>query len=168
MKWADLRQWQMGPLSEQARSYADKQRVLAQAGDDLRAGVDALGGVGRTVTAAQAALRQDAAEMAKQEEKLGALSDVLSFAAHGVASIRSAVASAEAAAARNMLAIHPDGSIGYVGPMEVSKDDARRIRQAMKQLADRVAEILRAARDLVREIRTKLLAVSMPGVAGAL
>lgn len=168
MKWADLRQWQMGPLSEQARSYADKQRVLAQAGDDLRAGVDALVGVGRTVTAAQAALRQDAAETAKQEEKLGALSDVLSFAAHGVASIRSAVASAEAAAARNMLAIHPDGSIGYVGPMEVSKDDARRIRQAMKQLADRVAEILRAARDMVREIRSKLLALSMPGVAGAL
>ncbi len=166
MNWSDLRQWQEGPLSEQATVYNDKKKLLVEVGESLLSGVGGLTGIGQTVTSAKGALTKELAVVSAQASNLGALGDIASAAADGVSSIRAAVEDAEAAAASNMLAIHPDGSVSYVGPTEVPKGEVQRIRQLMQQLADRVADIMQDAQELVEQLRSRISSISVnDGVA---
>ena len=166
MNWSDLQQWQEGPLSEQATVYNDKKKLLVEVGESLLAGVGGLTGIGQTVTSAKGALTRELAVVSTQASNLGALGDIASAAAEGVGTIRAAVEDAEAAAASNMLAIHADGSVSYVGPTEVPKGEAQRIRQLMQQLADRVADIMQDAQELVEQLRSRISSISVnDGVA---
>lgn len=166
MNWSDLKQWQEGPLSEQATVYNDKKKLLVEVGESLLAGVGGLTGIGQTVTSAKGALTRELAVVSTQASNLGALGDIASAAADGVGNIRAAVEDADAAAASNMLAIHPDGSVSYVGPTEVPKGEAQRIRQLMQQLADRVADIMQDAQELVEQLRSRISSISVnDGVA---
>ena len=166
MNWSDLQQWQEGPLSEQATVYNDKKKLLVEVGESLMTGVGGLTGIGQTVTSAKGALTRELAVVSTQASNLGALGDIASAAAEGVGTIRAAVEDAEAAAASNMLAIHADGSVSYVGPTEVPKGEAQRIRQLMQQLADRVADIMQDAQELVEQLRSRISSISVnDGVA---
>lgn len=166
MNWSDLKQWQEGPLSEQATVYNDKKKLLVEVGESLLSGVGGLTGIGQTVTSAKGALTRELAVVSTQASNLGALGDIASAAAEGVGTIRAAVEDAEAAASSNMLAIHPDGSVSYVGPTEVPKGEVQRIRQLMQQLADRVADIMQDAQELVEQLRSRISGISVnDGVA---
>ena len=166
MNWSDLKQWQEWPLSEQATVYNDKKKLLVEVGESLLAGVGGLTGIGQTVTSAKGALTRELAVVSTQASNLGALGDIASAAAEGVGTIRAAVEDAEAAAASNMLAIHADGSVSYVGPTEVPKGEAQRIRQLMQQLADRVADVMQDAQELVEQLRSRISSISVnDGVA---
>lgn len=166
MNWSDLQQWQEGPLSEQATVYNDKKKLLVEVGESLMTGVGGLTGIGQTVTSAKGALTRELAVVSTQASNLGALGDIASAAAEGVGTIRAAVEDAEAAAASNMLAIHADGSVSYVGPTEVPKGEAQRIRQLMQQLADRVADVMQDAQELVEQLRSRISSISVnDGVA---
>ena len=166
MNWSDLKQWQEGPLSEQATVYNDKKKLLAEVGESLLAGVGGLTGIGKTVTSAKGALTKELAVVSAQAANLGALGDIASAAADGVGSIRAQVEAVEAAAASSMLAIHPDGSVSYVGPLEVPKGEAELIKQLMQQLADRVADIMQDAQELVEQLRLRISSISVnDGVA---
>lgn len=166
MNWSDLQQWQEGPLSEQATVYNDKKKLLVEVGESLMEGVGGLTGIGQTVTSAKGALTRELAVVSTQASNLGALGDIASAAAEGVGTIRAAVEDAEAAAASNMLAIHADGSVSYVGPTEVPKGEAQRIRQLMQQLADRVADVMQDAQELVEQLRSRISSISVnDGVA---
>ena len=166
MNWSDLKQWQEGPLSEQATVYNDKKKLLVEVGESLLAGVGGLTGIGQTVTSAKGALTRELAVVSTQASNLGALGDIASAAAEGVGTIRAAVEDAEAAAASNMLAIHADGSVSYVGPTEVPQGEVQRIRQLMQQLADRVADVMQDAQELVEQLRSRISSISVnDGVA---
>ncbi len=148
MKRADLRQWQMGPPSERLGLMRTSSGYFRQAGGrPARRSMDALGGVdGRLPRLRPPASRRDG----EAGRKAGRTEDVLSFAAHGVASIRSAVR-VEAAAARNMLAIRWFHRV--CRSMEVRKTQMR-AGSARRWAAGRSRRRSSGQRDL-REIRSK-------------
>ena len=167
MRWSDLLQWEGSALSEQSQNYERDAKSLTSASEQLEAQANGLSGSGKTVTAAQQALRRNVAAMRKQASNLKALASIVGEAAGGTNQIGESARSLDGAAANHSLHIEADGSVHYVGPRRVSPTEAATIKKNMKAVADRVSSIMKSADELVQATQSKISAVSSGGQAHA-
>ena len=63
MRWSDLLQWEGSALFEQSQNYERDAKSLTSASEQLEVQANGLSGSGKTVTAAQQALRRNVAAM---------------------------------------------------------------------------------------------------------
>ena len=167
MRWSDLLQWEGSALFEQSQNYERDAKSLTSASEQLEAQANGLSGSGKTVTAAQQALRRNVAAMRKQASNLKALASIVGEAAGGPNQIGESARSLDGAAANHSLHIEADGSVHYVGPRRVSPTEAATIKKNMKAVADRVSSIMKSADELVQATQSKISAVSSGGQAHA-
>ena len=167
MRWSDLLQWEGSALSEQSQNYERDAKSLTSASEQLEAQANGLSGSGKTVTAAQQALRRNVAAMRKQASNLKALASIVGEAAGGTNQIGESARSLDGAAANHSLHIEADGSVHYVGPRRVSPTEAATIKKNMKAVADRVSSIMKSADELVQATQSKISALSSGGQAHA-
>lgn len=167
MRWSDLLQWEGSALSEQSQNYERDAKSLTSASEQLEVQANGLSGSGKTVTAAQQALRRNVAAMRKQASNLKALASIVGEAAGGTNQIGESARSLDGAAANHSLHIEADGSVHYVGPRRVSPTEAATIKKNMKAVADRVSSIMKSADELVQATQSKISAVSSGGQAHA-
>lgn len=167
MRWSDLLQWEGSALFEQSQNYERDAKSLTSASEQLEAQANGLSGSGKTVTAAQQALRRNVAAMRKQASNLKALASIVGEAAGGTNQIGESARSLDGAAANHSLHIEADGSVHYVGPRRVSPTEAATIKKNMKAVADRVSSIMKSADELVQATQSKISAVSSGGQAHA-
>lgn len=167
MRWSDLLQWEGSALSEQSQNYERDAKSLMSASEQLEAQANGLSGSGKTVTAAQQALRRNVAAMRKQASNLKALASIVGEAAGGTNQIGESARSLDGAAANHSLHIEADGSVHYVGPRRVSPTEAATIKKNMKAVADRVSSIMKSADELVQATQSKISALSSGGQAHA-
>ena len=167
MRWSDLLQWEGSALSEQSQNYERDAKSLTSASEQLEAQANGLSGSGKTVTAAQQALRRNVAAMRKQASNLKALASIVGEAAGGTNQIGESARSLDGTAANHSLHIEADGSVHYVGPRRVSPTEAATIKKNMKAVADRVSSIMKSADELVQATQSKISALSSGGQAHA-
>lgn len=167
MRWSDLLQWEGSALFEQSQNYERDAKSLTSASEQLEAQANGLSGSGKTVTAAQQALRRNVAAMRKQASNLKALASIVGEAAGGTNQIGESARSLDGAAANHSLHIEADGSVHYVGPRRVSPTEAATIKKNMKAVADRVSSIMKSADELVQATQSKISAVRSGGQAHA-
>ena len=167
MRWSDLLQWEGSALFEQSQNYERDAKSLTSASEQLEAQANGLSGSGKTVTAAQQALRRNVAAMRKQASNLKALASIVGEAAGGTNQIGESARSLDGAAANHSLHIEADGSVHYVGPRRVSPTEAATIKKNMKAVADRVSSIMKSADELVQATQSKISALSSGGQAHA-
>ena len=167
MRWSDLLQWEGSALFEQSQNYERDAKSLTSASEQLEAQANGLSGSGKTVTAAQQALRRNVAAMRKQASNLKALASIVGEAAGGTNQIGESARSLDGTAANHSLHIEADGSVHYVGPRRVSPTEAATIKKNMKAVADRVSSIMKSADELVQATQSKISAVSSGGQAHA-
>ena len=167
MRWSDLLQWEGSALFEQSQNYERDAKSLTSASEQLEAQANGLSGSGKTVTAAQQALRRNVAAMRKQASNLKALASIVGEAAGGTNQIGESARSLDGAAANHSLHIEADGSVHYVGPRRVSPTEAATIKKNMKAVADRVSSIMKSADELGQATQSKISALSSGGQAHA-
>ncbi|MFF0146171.1 alpha/beta hydrolase family protein [Amycolatopsis sulphurea] len=151
--WAQVRQWQPGPLQDAVGRLNASYNKLVACSDDLRGITTADGWHGDTASAASAAankiiddLEEYAAELAAGRRSFGETGDAITGVVNGVKE-------AEGLASAHNFAIAADGAIVDNGPTlcvpEDQKDAVAQERQTIAaELRDRVEEVIRQATDI--------------------
>ena len=165
MNWASVLEWDSGPLQEYATDCEQKQRQLQTAGDDLAAELSSVTGTGRTVTAVKNALKQRIKDIEEEVNYLISAAEIASEGVQGINEIRANIEDIQQLAAS--WDIHIDAS-GVASFLESAWDAIKKIAGKpidtafrLKNIADRVAEVIEQAAALVDELGGKIASLAI-------
>ena len=165
MNWASILEWDSGPLQEYATDCEQKQRQLQTAGDDLAAELSSVTGTGRTVTAVKNALKQRIKDIEEEVNYLISAAEIASEGVQGINEIRANIEDIQQLAAS--WDIHIDAS-GVASFLESAWDAIKKIAGKpidtafrLKNIADRVAEVIEQAAALVDELGGKIASLAI-------
>ena len=165
MNWASILEWDSAPLQEYATDCEKKQRLLQTAGDDLAAELDSITGTGRTVTAVKNAIKQRIKAIEEEVNYLISAAEIASEGVQGINEIRANIEDIQQLAAS--WDVHIDAS-GVASFLESAWDAVKKIAGnpidtafRVKNIADRIAEVVAQASTLATGLAAKIASLSM-------
>ena len=165
MNWASILEWDSAPLQEYATDSEKKQRLLQTAGDDLAAELDSITGTGRTVTAVKNAIKQRIKAIEEEVNYLISAAEIASEGVQGINEIRANIEDIQQLAAS--WDVHIDAS-GVASFLESAWDAVKKIAGnpidtafRVKNIADRIAEVVAQATTLATGLAAKIASLSM-------
>ena len=153
MNWAEVVLWQPGPLQEYATACERAQHSLRAQAEELVAALNSLTGTGRTVTAAQNALRKEIASIEKQVNFLISSAEIASMAVQEITDIRADVEDIQQTAFNFGAHIDPSGAVSFVRSLllevlEFAQDPGGYIKTRGEILGRKIGEVIAKATEL--------------------
>ena len=153
MNWAEVVLWQPGPLREYATACERAQHSLRAQAEELVAALNSLTGTGRTVTAAQNALRKEIASIEKQVNFLISSAEIASMAVQEITDIRADVEDIQQTAFNFGAHIDPSGAVSFVRSLllevlEFAQDPGGYMKTRGEILGRKIGEVIAKATEL--------------------